>query len=492
MNMPLQRRFGSGPRAVLVGLGVLGCCLLSNLVLAGASSATVPAKGLNCVASDGKINGRGSTYQTVLQQALAEAYRDDFCGNTTKEPEDVAGNTMLAYNYPAAEAASATGSGAGIKAASCRTDAFSGSDTPYTEANLAELDGVPGKTGSCGILFTPPFQPNTPASWPDKESGKEDTQANVMSFPVGGSSVALPVNLTNAVCTAGTKVAPTSLSLTSKEVSRIFGGDAPKWNDSELVANNPLLANCEGAIVRIVRFDSSGTTNIFKSYLIRAQNERSGATCAVGKKWEAYYTTNTEWPGKQKPGEEGTCTVITTGGSSGNAALLKKLEETPNGIGYADLAQAAHAAGVTLANVQNAVGTSYQSPSVGEAANCTYSVLTLPGGSSEAYVGLDPEDNWANNNEEVNHNPNHGNATDLGTKYPICGLTWNLVYTGLSNTSGGPNPISRLTADQRRTLYSYFTFVLSSTAQDRLSSIDYAPLPTAWLGPLTEGFQTNF
>jgi hypothetical protein len=52
--------------------------------------------------------------------------------------------------------------------------------------------------------------------------------------------------------------------------------------------------------------------------------------------------------------------------------------------------------------------------------------------------------------------------------------------------------MSRLTADQRRTLYSFWTFVLSSTAQETLSSIDYAALPASWLGTLREGFQENF
>jgi ABC-type phosphate transport system substrate-binding protein len=489
MEMSLQKRFGLRPRALLVGLGVLGCCLLANLVLAEASSAAVPPTGNNCVANDGKISGRGASYQAHAEAFFAELYAQDFCGNTPKEPADVAGNTMLAYNYPAAEAASATGASAGLKAASCRTDAYAGDSLPYTEAQLAELNGVPGKTGGCSLAFDPPFQPQVEGN---KYPNAADIQASIMSFPVAGSSVALPVNLTNAVCTAGTGKAPTSLNFNAKEVSRIFGGDAAKWNDPELVANNPLLANCEGAITRVVRFDSAGTTEIFKAYLVRAENERSSATCAVGKKWSNYTKTNTEWPGKQSPGTEGTCSTITTAPKSGGPEEVKKIEETPNGIGYADLPDAAAGKVPITPSVQNATATSYQGPNIGEAANCNYSVLTLPGGSPEDYVGLDTEDNWSTNNQEnPGAPPNHQNATDLGSKYPICGITFDLVYTGLDN-GAVPNAIAPLTADQRRTLYSYFTFVLSSTAQSKLSSINYAPLPTAWLGPLTEGFQANF
>jgi ABC-type phosphate transport system substrate-binding protein len=516
----LQKRIGSGPLAVLVGLSVLGCCLLANLMLANASSAAVPTAGLNCKESDGKISGRGSTYQNNLQEEVAKLYRDDFCGNTgTETAEDKvggkergeAGSTMVGYNYVTAESISATGSGAGLRAASCRTDAFAGTDLPYSEAQLKELDGAPAlltekegkacsKEGLAEGKFLPPFQPNTPAEWP----GKEDTAGTIMSFPVGGSSVTLPVNLTAATC-GGT--APTSLNFTPKEVSRIFGGAVATWNDPELVGTNASLAKCTEKLVRVVRFDNSGTTNIFKSYLVRAENERTGQECATGKHWssgpssssgagEYFENPNTKWPGKQEVGKEGTCSEIITAGVNGGGALVKKVSEVPNSIGYADLADAA-GKGLILPNVQNATATSFQAPNSQKVANCTYSVVSLPGVSAADAVGLNSEDNWGNNNE-ANGNPNHENATDLGSKYPICGLTFDLVYKGLNSVGGVEeeakkvNPISRLTADQRRTLYSYMTFILSSAAQDSYGKINYAPLPVAWLPVLREGFQSGF
>src|SRR5262245_53629709 len=187
---------------------------------------------------------------------------------------------MVAYNYPAAEAASATGSGAGIKAASCRTDAFSGSDKPYNNAQLKEMDGAPGATGGCAISFVPPFQPNNPTEWPLKKVGEEDAAGNIMSFPIGGSSVAVVLHLGTTAC----KVRPAELNFTSKELSRIMGGDAKEWGDAELVATNPALKECEKAkITRVVRQDDSGTTGIFKRYLTHVDNTRTGAVCAAGK-----------------------------------------------------------------------------------------------------------------------------------------------------------------------------------------------------------------
>lgn len=486
MDMSLQKRFGSGSRALLA---VLGCVVLASLVFADASSAAVPPTGVNCVASDGKISGRGSTFQSVLLSDYAQLYRDDFCGNTPKEPEDPAGNTMVTYNYPAAESASATGSGAGIKAASCRSDAFSGTDTPYSEAQLTELNEAPGKLGgtACKLAFDPPFQPQAPSN---EYPNAADITAPVMSFPVAGSSVTVPVNLTGT-CTKGT---PTALKFDAKEVSRLFGGDIATWSDSELVATNSILATdeCTGAVTRVVRQDSSGTTNIFKQYLIRAENERSSSvTCAVGKKWSEYFTTNTEWPGKQNVGKEGTCSTITTGPKSGNLELLTKLKETDGGVGYVDLGQEAGATGVIVATVESSLKTEqFEAPNTGKAANCTFAgVVTPPGnGSAAEAVGLFNTEghNWANNAE-----PNENNVTDRGSKYPICGLTWDLVFSGLDNGAVA-NAIAPLTADQRRTEYSFFTFILSSAAQNFLGTINYAPLPAAWLQELREGFQENF
>jgi|GEM_PF-6557436 len=496
MDMSLRKRFVWRRLALLVvGPSVIAC-----LVFADASSATVPPTGLNCVATEGKINGRGATYQNDAELTLAEGYRDDFCGNTPKSPADVAGNTMIAYNDEEAEKNSVTGNGAGLRAASCRTDAYFGASAPYTELQLQELDEAPGtlvkdegKTCASTISgkYKPPFQPNTPEEWPDTQAGQEDTTANIMTLPVAGSAVALPVDLTAANCGGKQENVPTTLEFTAKEVSRIFGGDAANWDDPELVKNNAALANCTGTIIRVVREDTSGTTDIFKQYLIRAENARSTAVCAPGKTWEAYFKLDTEWPGKQSVGKEGTCSEITTAATSGNAALIAKLKETPDGIGYADLPNA-EGQGLILPTVVNSTGTGAKAPNAGKAANCNFGVVSLPGTTSEEAVGLNPKDNWANNNNTNAGSPeNHQNVTDLGTLYPICGITFDLVYTGLDN-GGVANPISRLSADQRRTLYSYMTYILSSAAQDRLGSIYYAPLPTSWLPILRKGFQKEF
>lgn len=472
MQMSLGKRCFSGALAMTAGLVALG-----GIVGPAASFAAAPATGNSCVASDGKINGRGATYQTIAQNTFAQGYRDDFCGPVTSDAN--AGDQMMVYNYPSAVSAGLTGSGNGVKAASCRTDAFAGSDLPYNQTQLGQMNGAPGATGSCPATtaLTTPFAPLGP--WPNAN----DTTAPIMSFPVAGSSVALAVNLSATAC-GGTK--PTSLSFTPAQVTAILGGNVAKWNDASLTSNNSQLTNCNIAITRVVRFDNSGTTGILKNYLIRIDDSRNGATCAPNTTWTSYNgSPNTSWP-------SGTgCTSVITGGSSGAPALITALQSNDGGIGYADLADT-NGKGLLLANVQNAVGTAFTSPKSGTAANCDYSVLTLPGATPSDAVGLNTGDNWGNDNQTANSpNPSHMNATDLGSKYPICGVTFALVYTGLSSTAA-QNAISSLTADQRRTLYSYETYILSSTGQDRLTTVSYAPLPSAWLGKLRSGFQSNF
>jgi ABC-type phosphate transport system substrate-binding protein len=469
--------------------------LLVGLVFASASALGAAPGGRACQSSDGKISGRGATYQDDAEVAFIAAYNQDFCGNVAEQfSGDPAGTNMIAYNYPKAVSANATGAGAGLDAASCRTDAYAGSSLPYSEAQLLELNGAPGATGGCGIAFEPPFQPG-PAPFPNSN----DIAAPVMALPIVGSSVALVIHLGTTSCTG---TAPTSLKFTPKEVSRLYGGDVANWNDAELVATNPALetGKCTGPVTRVVRQDSAGQSTILKQYLIRVDNERTGATCGVIsgviQKWESYFTTNTLWPGKQKVGEEGTCSAITTATNSGGAELLAKLKTVEGGIGYIDLAEAVGQSGIVSASVQNATGTKFEAPSIGGGpANCLFSALPAPPGSSNSdAVGLNAEDNWSNNNEGNPGAPaNHENATDLGSKYPICGLTFDLVYTGLNSNNGeGKSAISRLTADQRRTMYSFFTFILSSAGQEVPGKIHYAPLPSSWLPKLEQGFQENF
>ncbi len=486
-----KRGFTAGAVTLALGLAAFG----GSLVTASSALANAPG-GTACNPTDGKIDGWGSSYQANAETLWFNAYNSEICGNVTAEgSSDPTPVNMGDYNYPTAASASLTGSGNGLKGANCRTEDYWGSDTPYNEAQLTALDGAAGNTtqsslvptGGCSAisLTVPPFAPNssTNTTFPNAS----DATANLMAFPIGGSAEGVAVNLTNTQCT-GTGGAPTSIDLTGAQLSAIMGGSIAKWNDPSLTTNNPGLAACNFPITRVVRQDTSGTTHIFMTYLQDVDNSRTGATCAAGTTWASYNgSVNNVWP-------SGTgCSTLAPGASSGGPAQLAVLNSTPGGIAYADLSDVVNLTGADIqVAMQNGAGTAYVSAANGLGANCDLSALSEPGGgASTAMVGLVSTDNWGSDNATVNGTGNHDDANNIGTVYPICGLTYALVYSGLHGAAG-TGAVSQMTVDQRRTLYSYMTFVLSSLGQSILPNNNYASLPATWQPAVLAGFQKNF
>src|SRR5262249_31953570 len=159
------------------------------------------------------------------------------------------------------------------------TDAFAGSDIPYDNATLKQLNDVPGSipilgsTNNCnagnnpagapqGFFsdYHPPYQPiNAGNTYPNPN----DQKRNLMSFPVTGSAVVIAVDMRGndgngvPICSSATK--PTALSFTGTMISGLFGGSIKTWNDPLLTAggvNGQLAADgCTGPITRVVRLD---------------------------------------------------------------------------------------------------------------------------------------------------------------------------------------------------------------------------------------------
>jgi hypothetical protein len=142
---------------------------------------------------------------------------------------------------------------------------------------------------------------------------------------------------------------------------------------------------------------------------------------------------------------------------------------------------------LVTADVQNAALSSFQPAQGVGKANCSFGSIAAPTGGTAGAVGLSSTDTWSNNNGAGNR----GDVTNTGTLYPICGVTFDLVFKGL-NASGSTSPITSLVADQRRTMYSYFLYVLSSAGQSKLGAANYAPLAQSLLDQLRAGFAANF
>lgn len=516
---------------LMKGIGTLGTLgALGLAVLAGPASAAAPAVGTTC-SNTSKIDGRGATFATAAWGTFAAAFRDEVCGPVTSAPADAAADAMVTYNgaWATVGGTAYTGSGRGLEAATCRSTAFSGTDVPYTAAQLGDLRGAPGTmtninpTGSCanrhgtanggtgGVsnLIQPPFANVTnpvggPVPWPNAA----DTTSPIMSYPVAGSSVVPAVNLSGAGCTP----AVTSLQFTSAMVDGLFDGTIKTWADPALRAGgvNPGLANCTGSIARVVRQDNSGTTQVFKNYLAKVDPALNAAGCATnaGFDWTTLRNApspNTGWPGGGAAGTGGTPTAIAVGAAvpanpnancspvvsataSGATNLRAVLDQAGfSGIGYLDLADTVAGVNLIKPSVRNAADTGYIAPNVATRANCNFSTVSAPAGTPDGAVGLDAADTWAFD-QAVN---NRSDVTFTGTGYPICGLTFALVYTGM-NSSAVANPVTALTDPQRRTLYSFMSYALSSAGQDKLTTNNYARLPVTLVGTIRSGFQANF
>jgi len=481
-------------RSKSYGLGAIALAgAVIAFVFAATGSADPPAAGLNCQASgpEGKIEGRGATFQFVAQMTFIQGFQNDECGPVGS---DVGGRMVIyndAFNLTGTGStqgpAGLTGSGAGRRGMSCRTDAFAGSDIPYDVNTLGQLNGNPGAiTGGCTAFgaYAPLFQP-TPNPYPN---GNDDGGIQIMSFPVAISSVVVGIDFGG---TAGCpNAASTAVQITGPQLSQIYGGEIANWNT--------IVPGCNLTIKRAVRQDDSGTTQNFKGYLQKVDGTRGGAQCDSTRTWNSLYlaSPNTQWPGDATGSTTNCQSPVIVPATSGGPALLALCTTTAGAVCYADAADVKNIAGVdttlTKARIRNGDNTSFQGPfgaNLGTV-NCSQTIF-LPNNSA---VGLDPTDSWAFNQPSGGATgTNHANVTNSGPLYPICGMTWDLVYTGIGEGAASANqPISRLNDNQRRTLYSYVSYILSKEGQDLLTSNFYQRIAQSTIDTFRTQFQANF
>ena len=142
------------------------------------------------------------------------------------------------------------------------------------------------------------------------------------------------------------------MRFTKDKFEKVWAGEEnAKWSEAfpELAAQG---APCEVPIIRVVRFDKSGTTFGFKDYLRTINPGRGWTTTFESGTGE---TGNREWPNAQfgeggqcgttaAPGKQAdTVDFLTTNCGNGNGELVKKLIATEGSIGYSDIATARNA-----------------------------------------------------------------------------------------------------------------------------------------------------
>jgi phosphate transport system substrate-binding protein len=162
---------------------------------------------------------------------------------------------------------SPTGSGEGIRTISAREVDFGATDSPLSDTELKKQ--------------------------------------NLLQFPTIAGAIVPVVNLPG--------ISNGQLKLTGAALADVYAGKIKSWDDSRIAALNPGVRLPNLKITRVVREESSGTTEAFTSYLASASPEWSGGS---GKK--------ITWAGE-------------VAALKGNDGVAQAVKETAGAIGYVSL-----------------------------------------------------------------------------------------------------------------------------------------------------------
>jgi hypothetical protein len=289
-----------------------------------------------------------------------------------------------------------------------------------------------GSTTVTNVGFAASDDPPTDQqiAWAEQGPPVHPAEGQLLTIPVAQVAIAPVVRLPD-----GCQIADqTKRQLSRSQMNLAFEGVSGTWGDILGTAitgdgSGPTSAQCRAKVpTRVVRFDSSGSTFIFKRYLQAASHATGGDNFDWRDTTEGGTLGNTAWPTGATP--------IATAGVNGAGALLDTLSSkgTDGGIGYSDLAtdrQKSYGwdqSGSTyVANdkslwmrVQRITNDNYNSPAI---ANGQTSTGTNAGAActTVAYSNQVTTDNlgasWFNTT-----------AIPTPTDFPICGLTYQLAW----------------------------------------------------------------
>ncbi len=194
----------------------------------------------------------------------------------------------------------------------------------------------------------------------------------VLHIPMVAGAVVLVYNIQG--------VGP-GLNFTSGVLADIFLGKISKWNDPRIVKDNAGMKLPAADIVVVHRSDGSGTTAIWVNYLSKVSAEWK---TKVGE------GTSVEWP---------------TGlGGRGNEGVAGLVKQTPNALGYVELAYALTNQ-MPFGSVQNKAG-QFVRPSLSSTTKAMDGALrSIPEDYRVFFTNPDGRD-----------------------AYPVAGFTWILIY----------------------------------------------------------------
>ena len=268
------------------------------------------------------------------------------------------------------------GSGAGIRQVTEGTVDFGATDGPMNDEQLKQFKGKRG----VAVLHFPTV-----------------LGANVPCYNIPG--------------------VPEELNFTPEALAGIFLGKIVKWNDPELVKNNPKSKLPATDIIVVHRAEGSGTTYVWTDYLSKVSPEWK-TKVGVG--------ASVNWP-------------VGLGGK-GNEGVSGQIKQTPTSIGYVELIYA----------VQNKLSYGRVKNSSGVFMKANLASVT----SAAAAAAKDMPDDF----RVSITNPAGKDA------YPICTFTWLLIPEKIDDGA------------KRKTLTDFLKWMLGD-GQGMVEALDYARLP---------------
>jgi phosphate transport system substrate-binding protein len=140
-------------------------------------------------------------------------------------------------------------------------------------------------------------------------SDEELQRYGAAQFPIVAGGIAVVTNIEG--------IRPGRLRLTGEVVANIYLGRITRWSDPAILALNPDIALPSGPITLVHRAEGSGTTAAFTEYLAKVSPDwRSAMGAGQSVRWKAGVPAR------------------------GNLGVATTVRNTPNAIGYVDLATA--------------------------------------------------------------------------------------------------------------------------------------------------------
>ncbi len=162
-----------------------------------------------------------------------------------------------------------------------------------------------------------------------------------MAKAKGGELLHIPTVLGAVVLTYNLKGIDKPLNLSPEVIAGIYMGKIKKWNDPKLAADNPDVKFPDADITPVYRADSSGTTAVFTDFLSKTNDDfKETVTASKQPNW-----------------------VKGIGiGANKNDGVMGQVKNTPNTIGYVEVAFAKEQS-LPIALIKNKAG-NFVEPSI--------------------------------------------------------------------------------------------------------------------------------